>query len=117
MGIGEQLELEKTGRIESEIKQSGKQNGLRIENWSLVASSWDPYRAPEQVGMSIQGEVYNHPRFRDGKSVITSTIVGKRGNKVITYSGSHYSLGEPAEMYEKTFPGAKKRTMDALKEM
>lgn len=40
-----------------------------LKNWSIVASSDNPYLAPELRGMCLQGEVYDHPNSRhpDGK--------------------------------------------------
>ena len=84
---------------------------MRIENWSLADTSYDPYKAPEQLRPRLAGKVYSHPRFADGEDVITSPIVGVEGDKVRTLSGSLYELGEVDPSYEKVFPGARDRVL------
>lgn len=67
---------------------------IKIKNWSVV-TTFNPYTPPETQKASLNGNVYGHPRFEDGKNVITSTIVEVNGNIVKTYSGSVYELEEP----------------------
>lgn len=74
-------------------------NVIRIENWAVV---WD---------QRLNGEVYGHPRFPEGKVVTTSPIVkyDKEQNTFRTQSGSVYQLGEPRAGYEEMFPDAAAR--------
>lgn len=87
----------------------------RLENWSFIVRSGDPYTAPELISGQLAGNVYNHPRFKDGEPVVTSLVVKEENGKVVTYSGSRYELGEPNPAYEQQFPDAKNRLMKALK--
>jgi hypothetical protein len=43
----------------------------------------------------IVGEVYGNPKHEDGKLLRTTAVVEVNGNKIKTYSGSEYELGEP----------------------
>ncbi len=82
---------------------------MRIENWAVVTTS-DPHTAP-----CLKGEVFGHPRFDDGYSVRTSSIMGKtETGEVVTYSGSHYILGRIDALYLKRYPNARKRFLDSL---
>lgn len=67
----------------------------RLENWSVVPGSSDPYMAPELQSICLFGEVYGHPnpRHHDGKIVRTSRVMDVSGKVVKTYSGSVYELG------------------------
>ena len=84
---------------------------MRIENWSIMMSSPEPYNAPEQQVAMLQGLVYDHPRFHDGDPITTSAIVGIEDGKVRTRSGSLYELGEVDPYYEAAYPGARARVM------
>ncbi len=66
-----------------------------LKNWSIVASSDNPYLAPELRSICLQGEVYGHPdtRYPDGKNIVTSKVVKKID--ALTYetnSGTIYTL-------------------------
>jgi hypothetical protein len=91
-------------------------NLILIDRWGIIGSN-DPYRAPELQQFSLRGDVYNHPNFFDGESARTSYIVGRRGQCVVTYSGSKYILGHPDEAYEKRFPNARERVLKNLNEI
>jgi hypothetical protein len=73
--------------------------GLRLENWSAGKDMNDPYQAPETLSLKLQGNVYNHPNFRDGDRVCTSSVVEVSARIVQTSSGSIYYLGEPNPKY------------------
>ncbi len=88
----------------------------KLENWSMVNRNENSYQAPEQGIPALSGEVYNHPRFEDGLIVTTSSIINKKGENVLTYSGSEYELGKVSEEYEKIYPDAKERLLNSLKE-
>lgn len=59
-----------------------------LNNWSVISNA-DPYTPPEYECKKLSGI-----REEDNKEVITSTIMSADGNKIITYSGSVYILGE-----------------------
>jgi len=71
---------------------------VRIENWEIVTTQSDPYKAPEQWPCRLQGNVYGHPAFKEGDWVQTSQIMETNGNRVKTYT-RWYVLGEPNEKY------------------
>jgi len=72
-----------------------------IRNWEVVVSNSNPYMAPELINPRLKGNVFGHPKFPDGSSVITSPIVGAAGRVVDTYSGSKYRLGNIEPGYRK----------------
>lgn len=87
---------------------------MKLENWALTPTDRNPYLAPELQSMVLIGEVYGHPRFEEGHHISTSTIVGKRGEVILTRSGSEYELGEPHPDYEAAFPNAKQRALSSI---
>lgn len=88
---------------------------MRIENWAVITPADDPYKVPELRKPSLQGKVFGHPRFEDGHRVTTSSIQGKtETGEVVTYSGSHYKLGQIDPSYEERFPGSRKKLLDFL---
>ena len=44
-----------------------------LNNWSVVGTE-NPYLAPECRTVHLAGNVINHPRLGDAKSIITSAI-------------------------------------------
>lgn len=59
---------------------------MKIDNW-YVAGNVEGSRA-------LVGNIEGHPNGNDYRvEQITSRIVGKRGDKVVTKSGSEYELG------------------------
>jgi hypothetical protein len=72
---------------------------IRIENWSVVASSNNPYTPPERAPLRLTGNVYGHPKHYEGRFVETSSIVSSSGVMVNTRSGSRYVLGKPCPKY------------------
>lgn len=82
-----------------------------LRNWSVCTHAKNPYQAPE-LGVSVlRGIVF------DGMFVRTSEIIGKRGDKVVTRSGSEYTLSDVDPVYERQFPDARKRLFDQLREV
>lgn len=53
----------------------------------------------------------------DGSLHRTSPIVGIEEDKVVTFSGSRYTLGTPAADYEQQFPNAKARLLESLRKI
>jgi len=45
-----------------------------LNNWAVMGES-DPYKAPEQFGPRLSGDVLGHPKHDDGKHVTTSPLV------------------------------------------
>lgn len=84
-----------------------------LNKWAVV-SKGDPYQAPELCTDHLTGEVASHPRFKDGKEITTSRIIGQRNGNVVTRSGTEYALGEVHPNYEKQFPNARHRLLTSL---
>ncbi len=88
---------------------------MKIENWAVVTPNPNPYLPQEVQSASLQGKVFGHPRFDDGKKITTSSIVGKnKSGKVVTVSGSEYKLGNIDPSYESKFSNARSRFMNSL---
>lgn len=92
---------------------------IQLKEWSYGTRCSDPYTAPELISTCLSGKVYGHPdpRHCDGKEIVTSRVIGKRNQLVITRSGNEYELLNPAFEYEKNFPNSKERLLNALIEM
>lgn len=60
---------------------------VRLENWLTTLASNDPYLAPEMNPTCLQGQIYGHPKIKDGTWVTTPKIAAAEGLK-ITVSGS-----------------------------
>ena len=73
---------------------------IKITNWS-VAGENSPYLAPELIQIRLNGEVYNHPKFKDGSEITTSIIKKADGLKITTQSGSKYLLDKIDPKYKK----------------
>jgi hypothetical protein len=87
-----------------------------INDWALVFGPMDPYKAPEQQTMHLQGVVNNHPSRPDsGKRVRTSPLTGLEGDLYVTQSGTKYALGTVLPEYEAQFPNAEVRLFLALR--
>ena len=87
-----------------------------LENWS-VCSAGDEYTPPELMSPRLQGNVYGHPNFNrhyDGKHIVTSTPIGQRNSKVITRSGTEYTLGKVDPEFEKQYPNSRERVFNSL---
>lgn len=87
---------------------------FKLENWSILRFTADPYQAPELWKQHLIGTVYGHPYIADGKIVSTSSIVGCEGEFIKTKSGSLYDLGKVNPEYEKEYPNARKRLFDSF---
>lgn len=84
-----------------------------IENWSICTiPSPDPLAPPECSVKILCGDVYNHPKFKDGTYVQTSMTIGVRDGKILTHSGSMYELGDVDTEYEEQYPNAKERLLN-----
>ncbi len=71
----------------------------RLENWSITSDprqAVDAYMAPECIRMTLNGSVYEHPRFADGEFIITSAIVDADFKaKWVQTGNTLYTLGTP----------------------
>ena len=69
---------------------------MLLKNWSVTSDIDARFIAPEMMHYHLQGEVYGHPRFENGRNVITSRIIeiNDKGDykEAITRSGSIYEL-------------------------
>jgi hypothetical protein len=74
---------------------------ISIENWAMVYSMDNPYKAPELQERYLAGTVYGHPNFKDGSFITTSYVVDINDKEVTTASGSLYLLGTPSEDYQR----------------
>jgi hypothetical protein len=91
-------------------------NETIINDWALVFGSMDPYKAPEQRTMHLEGVVKNHPRRPDSnKRLKTSAIVGLEDGRIVTQAGTRYALGNVLPEYEALYPNALTRLLDTLK--
>jgi hypothetical protein len=97
-------------------KDIPEEKRMKIENWAVIfPPSVSPYTPPELLKQSLQGEIFGHPKFNDGKRITTSSIVGKNSrNEILTHSGSIYELGQIDPAYEAQFPDAKNKLLSSL---
>ena len=86
----------------------------KLTNWFITSDS-NPYLAPELITSKLVGVVTGHDAFTDGEMVVTSPIVGSKGDLIITKSGTLYELGEVDREYENKYPGARERVLKAIK--
>lgn len=74
----------------------------RLENWSIITNSKNPFFAPELQSRSLHGNVYGHPNFNDGDPVSTSTLKEfDYKNRVAKTRNTEYELGKISEEYQK----------------
>ena len=64
-----------------------------IHQWRVLLKRDSVYQAPELASLRISGFVYGHPKFPDGRGIVTSRIVNVTKRRVTTLSGSQYFLG------------------------
>lgn len=68
----------------------------KLQDWSIRS---DPYQAPEVRGVYVAG---TRP---DGKTIVSSRIIGIDGRKLHTESGSVYVLGRIRPSYRRWLAG------------
>ena len=75
---------------------------VKLDNWSTTIhpNLDNPYIPPECIEISLQGNVYGHPRFGPGHKVVTSPIVSIEG-RVIGTKNTTYLLGKIDPEYRK----------------
>lgn len=70
-----------------------------MARWASENQPSNGFNAPEPGLLVINGEVYGHPKRKDGTRITTSPVVGAEGRIVRTASGSAYKLEEPSPEY------------------
>lgn len=69
-----------------------------LEEWSVVYKG-DIYKAPEQRSTCLSGKVYGHSHHKDGKNVVTSSIMHADGRDIFTRN-TKYKLGKASQEYK-----------------
>ena len=87
---------------------------MKLQNWSLRSRPWGLLQSPEEQGSCLFGLVVDHPLHQGEKEVITSTVVGRRADCIVTRSGSEYELANPDLVYERLYPEARYRLLARL---
>jgi hypothetical protein len=80
-----------------------------LKNWSVIVVN--PFQPPEIQRHCLNGNVYGHPRFKDGETVTTSPIQGiidYGTHKVVSTVNSKYKVNKDDinPEYEAKFSGA-----------
>jgi len=75
---------------------------IKINNWNITVYPLlvNPCAPPEMIRKSLQGNVYGHPGFEDGKHIITSPIKSVDKRKITT-ENTIYVLGKIDPKYRK----------------
>lgn len=70
-----------------------------LRNWGVQGDPDDGYKAPEQLGRRLTGEVYGHPEHRDGERVTTRTVreVSEADGRLIRTGSRWYFLVGPPD--------------------
>ena len=102
------------------MKHKGPPLPWEIRNWSLTApvgiqGLFGPSMAPEQVMTSrLRGEIWYRPLYADGVFLMSSPIVGLKGEDQVVTMNSAYKLCAPSPEYEEEFPNARARVLNSL---
>ena len=75
-----------------------------LENWHYVILA-----GGKRSGLC--GNIFGHPIFKDGRNIVTSSIVGydEKEDVFITKNGTRYQLGKINKEYASIYPDAKDR--------
>lgn len=75
---------------------------VRLEDWSIIQVTDNPYQAPELGRPALHGDAFGHPRFPDGSSITTGTIQ-KFDSKTMTAETNRtkYKLGKMADQFRR----------------
>lgn len=89
----------------------------RMDDWCITGA--DQFMVdPTTPDSHLMGVATNHQVYADGTNVRSSQIQGKRGEHLVTYTGSEYELGEPMPKYVTLYgPDPRARLMESLKEI
>ena len=80
-----------------------------IDQWAIIDDSWSLVDGcslaayPSEKNIKLYGFTYNHPKFEDGSSITTSSIIEIKDGCATTRN-SKYKLGSVSIQYAKKFP-------------
>lgn len=87
---------------------------VQLRQWCIVHRFT---HLPPELGSTLAGIATGHPKNLEEHFVVCSRAVGKRGELVVTASGTEYELLDPKEDYLALFPDAKSRVLRTLPEL
>lgn len=90
-----------------------------IDKWAVVGEKGFvgfPGKGTAVYG-ALFGQVHGHPNFKNGAFIRTSYIIGRRGDHVVSFSGTKYYLGEPDPIYLEAFKVNKEMLMAKLPQL
>lgn len=76
----------------------------RLENWSVISTSNNPYRAPELLQRQLGGNIHNDEknRFANGTYIVTSDIKElDLKNMIAKTRNTIYELGRMSLSYQE----------------
>ena len=83
----------------AELRKQHSKPLCTLKNWAVRRGESNPYQAPELITTLLEGEVYHHPKLKDGEKITTSAIISTMDNIVETVN-SFYELKEPCVTYQ-----------------
>jgi hypothetical protein len=95
------------------VNNSAKEPYL-LENWGVGEINPSAYKAPEARTLVLTGRVMGNPKFMAGEYITTSRLICSLDMDVVQTINSFYRLGDPDPEYERLFPHAKARLIEAL---
>lgn len=87
---------------------------MKLEHWRVISRVESGLPSPDKYPIHLQGIVAGHGFIPDGRHITTSRVVSRRGNQVVTRSGSAYELGRIDDSYERLYPNARERLLQSL---
>ena len=88
-----------------------------INNWSYIVDPRDIAKSAAQQRKRVFGRFVPEGMNKETDDIMTSSPVGKRGDVLVTASGSEYKLGTVDPAWEKKYPGSSKAFWDKLPEL
>jgi hypothetical protein len=82
-----------------ELRRQHSKPLCTLKNWAVRRGETNPYMAPEAIATLLEGEVYHHPKLKDGEQITTSPVINSLDNIVET-ANSFYELKEPCVTYQ-----------------
>ena len=58
-----------------ELRKQHSKPLCTLKNWAVRRGESNPYQAPELITTLLEGEVYHHPKLKDGEQITTSPII------------------------------------------
>ena len=90
---------------------------IKIEDWTVVPLPANAWTADQVRPLHLVGRVSHHPHWPVGGVATTSQVIGRRGDRIVTRSGSVYELGKASAGCEAQFPDVLKRLFQTLPEI